>query len=88
MLFVYEQAVVIERPVGGASTVTEVALEDVPPLLADRFGIARALGKDGRLELAERANDRRDGDGIRIGGAAVQRSGQVVSSASAGRAMM
>ncbi len=55
MLFVNEQAVLVERPVGGESAITEVALEDVPALLAERFGIDRVvLGKDGRLELAER----------------------------------
>ena len=68
---------------------TEVALEDVPALLADRFGIGGVvLGEDGRLELAERGDNRRDGDTIPFGGAAARRSGQVVSSASAGRAMM
>ena len=56
MLFVNEQAVLVERPVGGESAITEVALEDVPALLADRFGIdCVVLGKDGRLELAERS---------------------------------
>ena len=53
-LFVSEQAVVIERPVGGASTVTEVEMEDVPALLAERFGLSGVvLGKDGRLALVE-----------------------------------
>ena len=53
-LFASEQAVVIERPVGGASTATEVELEDVPALLADRFGLRGVvLGKGGRLALAE-----------------------------------
>jgi N-hydroxyarylamine O-acetyltransferase len=52
-LFANEQAVVIERPVGGASTVTEVAMESVPGLLAERFGIVGVtLGPDGRLQLA------------------------------------
>ncbi len=52
-LFVFEQAVLVERPVGGASTVTEVAKPDVPAVLADRFGIdGVALGADGRLGLA------------------------------------
>jgi len=52
-LFVYEQAVVIERPVGGESTVTEVALEDVPALLAERFGLGGVTLSAGRLQLVE-----------------------------------
>jgi N-hydroxyarylamine O-acetyltransferase len=56
-LFVYEQAVLIERPVGGASNVTEVALEEVPALLTERFGISGVkVGENGRLELAERGD--------------------------------
>jgi len=56
-LFVYEQAVLVERPVGGASAVTEVPLEDVPAILADRFGIPGVtLGDDRRLIL-EAADD-------------------------------
>ena len=55
MLFVNEQAILVERPVGGESAIVEVALEDVPALLAERFGIDRVvLGKDGRLGLEER----------------------------------
>jgi N-hydroxyarylamine O-acetyltransferase len=51
-LFVNEAAVLIERPVGGASTLTEVPLRDVPHLLAERFGIdGVVLGGEGRLEL-------------------------------------
>ena len=42
----------MERPVGGGSTVTEVPLDTVPALLAERFDIhAVALGDDGRLLL-------------------------------------
>ena len=53
-LFVYEQAVVIERPVGGPSTTTEVEMEDVPALLAERFGLSGVvLGDDGRLAVVE-----------------------------------
>ncbi len=53
-VFVNEQAVVIERPVGGESTVTEIPLTDVPALLADRFGIGGVVLDDGgRLRLAE-----------------------------------
>jgi N-hydroxyarylamine O-acetyltransferase len=51
-LFVFEQAVLVERPVGGASEVTEVAPTDVPDLLAERFGIVGVtLQADGRLRL-------------------------------------
>ncbi len=51
-LFVYEQPVLIERPVGGASAMTEVGLEQVPALLAERFGLAGvSLGAGGRLVL-------------------------------------
>ncbi len=51
-LFVYEQAVLVERPVGGASTVTEVPLEAVPTILAERFDIRDVtLGDDGHLVL-------------------------------------
>jgi len=53
-LFVSEQVVVVERPVGGASTVTEVEMEDVPALLAERFGLPGVvLDQDGRLALVE-----------------------------------
>ena len=53
-LFVSEQAVVIERPVGGASSVNEVEMAAVPALLAERFGLSGVvLGKDGRLALME-----------------------------------
>src|ERR1700733_4899848 len=52
-LFVYEEAVLVERPVGGASEVTEVARTEVPGLLADRFGIEGVtLNADGRIGLA------------------------------------
>jgi N-hydroxyarylamine O-acetyltransferase len=51
-LFAYEDAVVVERPVGGASTTTEVALRDVPALLAERFGVfGVAVNPNGRLAL-------------------------------------
>jgi N-hydroxyarylamine O-acetyltransferase len=51
-LFVYEQAVLVERPVGGASAVTEVPLGAVPAILAERFDIRGvALGNDGRPVL-------------------------------------
>lgn len=52
-LFVFEQAVLVERPVGGASELSEVDRTEVPALLAKRFGIQGVtLGADGRLELA------------------------------------
>ncbi len=53
-LFVNERAVMIERPVGEASTGTEVSLQDVPGLLAARFGIQGVVLDDGgRLVLAD-----------------------------------
>jgi N-hydroxyarylamine O-acetyltransferase len=52
-LFVFDKAVLVERPVGGASKVTEVPRVEAPALLADRFGIEGVtLGADGRLGLA------------------------------------
>jgi N-hydroxyarylamine O-acetyltransferase len=52
-LFVFEQAVLVERPVGGASEVTEVARTEVPDLLAERFGVQGVtLNAAGRLGLA------------------------------------
>jgi len=53
-VFAGEQAVVIERPAGGESTLTEIPLSDVPALLADRFGIPGVvLDDEGRLRLTE-----------------------------------
>ncbi len=55
-LFVFEQAVLVERPVGAASEVSEVARTEVPALLAERFGIEGVtLSADGRLGLAASA---------------------------------
>jgi N-hydroxyarylamine O-acetyltransferase len=51
-LYAFEQAVLIERPVGGASSLTEIPLAEVPALLAERFGIAGVVVTDGRLVLA------------------------------------
>jgi arylamine N-acetyltransferase len=45
-LFVFEQAVLVERPVGGASTAVEVARTDVPGLLAERFGVEGVVLRD------------------------------------------
>ena len=51
-LFVYEQAVLVERAVGGASEVAEIARTEVPALLAERFGIEGVtLSADGRFGL-------------------------------------
>lgn len=51
-LFDYEQPVLVERPVGGASDVRELARDEVPGVLADRFGIDRVtVTDDGRLRL-------------------------------------
>ncbi len=54
-LFVNEQAVLIERPVGGASSVTEVPFDELPGLLATRFGIPNVeLANDGtRITLRD-----------------------------------
>ena len=51
-LFVNEQAVLIERSLGGESSLTEVALDEVPALLAERFGIEGVVLAGGRLALA------------------------------------
>jgi N-hydroxyarylamine O-acetyltransferase len=54
-LFVYEEAVLVERPVGEASNISTVPLSDVPTLLSDRFDIAGArIGRGGKVELAPR----------------------------------
>jgi hypothetical protein len=55
-LFVFEQAVLVERPVGGASAVSEIPRADAPAVLAERFGIEGVvLRDDGDLALEERA---------------------------------
>lgn len=51
-MYVFDQAVLIERPVGGASNVTEVPITQVPALLAERFGIPGVVVTDGRLALS------------------------------------
>jgi hypothetical protein len=44
--------VLVERPGGGASAVSEIARTDVPGLLAERFGIPGVvLSDDGDLAL-------------------------------------
>lgn len=56
-LFVFEQGLLIERPVGGASAMTEVPRADVPRLMAEQLGIEGVtLGDDGRFALAESAS--------------------------------
>ncbi|HUC37458.1 MAG TPA: arylamine N-acetyltransferase [Acidimicrobiales bacterium] len=53
-LFVFEQGLLVERPVGGASEITEVPRTEVPALLAQRFGIEGVtLGTNGRLDLIQ-----------------------------------
>lgn len=53
-LFVFDEPVVVERPVGGASAVAAVACADVPALLAERFGVSGVvLRDDGDFALAE-----------------------------------
>jgi N-hydroxyarylamine O-acetyltransferase len=60
-LFVFEEAVLVERPVGGASETIEVARTDLPGLLAERFGIEGVtLSSEGRLDLAVSSRDRRE----------------------------
>ena len=57
-LFAYEEAVLVERPAGGASEVIEVARTDVPGLLAERFGIEGVtLSTEGRFGLAVSSRD-------------------------------
>ena len=50
-VFVSGQAIVVERPVGGASSVTEVPLADVPELLAERLAIPGVALEGDRLVL-------------------------------------
>ena len=51
-LFASEQTVLIERPVGGESNLTEIALDDVPHLLAERFGISNVELTENGTRLA------------------------------------
>lgn len=56
-LFANEQVILVERPVGGASEITQVARADVPAILAERFGIEDvALTSDGGLDLLQPAD--------------------------------
>jgi len=55
-LFAGDEAVVVERPVGGASTVTPVGLEEIPTVLAELLGIdGVSLGPDSRLQIKDHA---------------------------------
>lgn len=55
-LFTSDRAILIERPVGGASTTTEVGLDEVAPILSERFGLDGVRrGEDGRFTIAELA---------------------------------
>jgi N-hydroxyarylamine O-acetyltransferase len=51
-MFINEQAVLVERPVGGSSSITEVALDEVTALLHSRFDMAGVVRlPDGRFAV-------------------------------------
>jgi N-hydroxyarylamine O-acetyltransferase len=51
-MFVNEQAVLVERPVGGSSSITEVPLDKVTALLHSRFDMAGVVRlPDGRFAI-------------------------------------
>jgi N-hydroxyarylamine O-acetyltransferase len=51
-MFINEQAVLVERPVGGSSSITEVPLDEVTALLDGRFGMAGVVRRpDGRFAI-------------------------------------
>lgn len=55
-LFTSDRATLVERPVGGASTTTEIALDEVAGILAERFGLDGVhQDADGRFRIAEPA---------------------------------
>jgi N-hydroxyarylamine O-acetyltransferase len=55
-LFASDRATVVERPVGGASTTTEVPLDEVPGILEARFGLPGVSRDDaGRFRIIEPA---------------------------------
>ena len=55
-LFVGAEAVLVERPVGGASTVTSVSIEEAPAVLSELLGIdGVSLGPDSRLQVDDLA---------------------------------
>jgi N-hydroxyarylamine O-acetyltransferase len=55
-LFASDRAIVVERPVGGASTTTEIEFDQVPIVLAERFGLP-GVHRDpgGRFGISEPA---------------------------------
>ena len=54
-LFVYDEAVLIERLVGGATTSTAVDIGTVPDLLASRFDLSGVtVDPSGRLAAPDR----------------------------------
>jgi N-hydroxyarylamine O-acetyltransferase len=54
MMFDVTQPLLIERPVGGASSITPVAPDEVPALLGQRFALAGVTrSADGRFELTD-----------------------------------
>jgi N-hydroxyarylamine O-acetyltransferase len=56
-LFAGDQPVLVERPVGGSSTVTSLGIEGVPAVLADLLGIKGvSLGPGGRLQMDDQAS--------------------------------
>jgi N-hydroxyarylamine O-acetyltransferase len=56
-LFAAEEAVLIERPVGGASTVTAVGIEEAPAAFAELLGInGVSVGPEGRLRIEDGSN--------------------------------
>jgi N-hydroxyarylamine O-acetyltransferase len=53
-VFINEQAIVVERPVGGSSSITDVPLDEVPALLESRFGMGGVVRRpDGRFAIDE-----------------------------------
>jgi N-hydroxyarylamine O-acetyltransferase len=51
-MFINEQAVLVERPVGGSSSITEVPLDEVTALLHSRFDMAGVVRlPDGRFAI-------------------------------------
>ena len=55
-LFAGDRTIVVERPVGGASTTTEVGSDQVPGILAERFGLPGVhRDAEGRFHISEPA---------------------------------
>jgi len=56
-LFAGDRPVLVERPVGGGSTVTSLGIEEVPGVLAEQLGInGVSLGADGRLQMDDQGH--------------------------------